>query len=115
MMLMACNKVAFILYLLLHKESENDSACYRGSNLSGYVGTDCMHQKVVRRILGNTHLLNNTRGHRECGNTGSTDHRVNLCLGEDIYNLCKQNAAYGIEYEGKQSRIVAMSFCEPRS
>ena len=71
-------------FYLLHKESKDNAACHCGGHLSGYVGADGVHQKMVGAVLSDTHFLNDTGGHGECGDPGSADHGVDLVLGEQV-------------------------------
>ena len=45
-----------------------------------------------------------TTGHRECGNTCGTNHGIDLLFGEEVDQLCKQNAACGVENEGEETQ-----------
>ncbi len=58
-----------------------------------------MHEQEVARILFLTDDLRYTSRHRNGGNTGGTDERIDLILKEDVHELCEQNAARGAETE----------------
>ena len=52
-----------------------------------------MHQQEVGGILLLSYHLRNTRRHGNGGNACGTDEGVDLLLGQEVHELCKQNAA----------------------
>ena len=58
-----------------------------------------MHEQEVARILFLADDLRYTSRHRNGGNTGGADERIDLILKEDVHELCEQNAACGAETE----------------
>ena len=62
-----------------------------------------MHEQEVLRVFFQTHLVNDTTGHRECGDTCRTDHRVDLLLHEQVEELCEQNTACRVKNECEQT------------
>ena len=63
-----------------------------------------MHQQVVLVVLGNAHLLHDTGGHGERGNTSGAHHGVDFGAAEDIENLSEHHAGDGIEDKGHQAQ-----------
>ena len=59
----------------------------------------CISRKL-RGILLLAHDLGDTRRHRDGGNAGGTDQRVDLLLQEQVHELGEQNAARSAEAEG---------------
>ena len=87
----------------LTEEAEDKTARNNRRDLSRYVYTDGVHQQEVLRILGQTHLMHDTARHRKCGNTGRTDHGVDLVLAEKVEDFRAHNTADGIEYEREKT------------
>lgn len=78
----------------LSEETEDDSTRDGTGDLAGNIGTNCVHEEMIRRVFSETHLLDHTGAHRECRNAGGTDHRVDLLLSEEINELCEQYTTY---------------------
>ena len=85
------------------EERKDKTTRNNGCDLTRNVDTDGMHEKEVLVIFLKTHLMNDTRRHRECGDTCRTDHGVDLGLGAEIEELRKHNAAEGIENEAEKT------------
>ena len=62
-----------------------------------------MHQDYVGRIFLHCDFLYNTGRHRECGDSGAADHRVDLLLQEQVDDLRKHNTANRIHNECEQT------------
>ena len=58
-----------------------------------------MHKQEIAGILFLPYNLRNSCRHRDCGNTCRTDKRIDFPAGEEVHELCKQNAADSAEYE----------------
>ena len=67
-----------------------------------------MHQEEVLGILLKTHLVDDTPGHREGGDTGRPDHRVDEGSAEQLHHeiikLSKQHTAGGIKDKGHKPK-----------
>ena len=50
------------------------------------------------------HLLNYTGRHRERGNSGSSNHRIDLLLAEQVQELRKKHSADTVENESNQTK-----------
>ena len=61
-----------------------------------------MHKKVVAGVGLLSEALDDARGHREGGDSGCSDHRVDLLVlrQEEVENLRRDDAASGVEDEG---------------
>ena len=70
--------------ILLHKEAHDQSARDDGSDLTGDVDTHRVHQQEVLIVFLKSHLVDDASGHREGGNSGCPDHRIDLLLQEEV-------------------------------
>ena len=64
----------------LRNESDDKTAGYNGSYLTGNIYAYCMHEQEVLRIFRKSHLVDYARRHRESRNACRTYHRVYLLL-----------------------------------
>ena len=64
-----------------------------------------MHEKVVARVGLLSEALDDARGHREGGDSGRADHRVDFLVlrQEEVENLRRDDAASGVEDEGYEA------------
>ena len=83
----------FLSFVLLAEERHEDARGDRGADDAGHVRAHSVHQQEVRGILLLAHDLGDTRRHRDGGNAGGTDQRVDLLLQEQVHELGEQNAA----------------------
>ena len=63
-----------------------------------------MHQQEVRRISLLPFTLGNPGSHRNCGNTGRTDQRIDLSAAQLVHQLADQQSADGAEGESDQAQ-----------
>ena len=103
-----CHKI-HCQYLLSHEEAQDQTTRDNGCDLSGNVDADGVHEKEVLGVFLEAHLVNDTAGHRERGNTCGTDHGVDLLLEEQIQELSEENAARA-NLPGRSSCFAA-AFC----
>src|SRR5699024_2343397 len=75
-----------------------------GSNLTRNIDAHRVHEQEVLVVLLQAHLIDDTGRHGESGNTGSTDHGVDLFLAEDVVQLGNENAAHGVEDESDEAQ-----------
>ena len=71
---------------------------------TGNVGAHGVHEQVVAGVVLLADLLGNAGGHRHSGNTGGTNQRVDLAVGDNAHNLAQDNAASGADTEGTDGR-----------
>ena len=63
-----------------------------------------MHEQVVAGVVLLADLLGNTGGHRNGGNTGGADERVDLAVGDNAHDLAQDNTAGGADAEGDDAQ-----------
>ena len=63
-----------------------------------------MHEQVVAGVVLLADFLGNTGSHRNGGNTGGTDQRVDLAVGDDAHDLAQDDAASGADTESNDAQ-----------
>lgn len=90
-----------MLYPPLSEQIQDQAARNDGCDLTGNIDADRRHEQEVLRILRAAQLMHDTRRHRECRDTGSANHGVDLAVfrQEQIQDLRKDDAARRIKNE----------------
>ena len=88
-----------IFWLNSAKHGKQDACRHCRTDNTGNVGAHGMHEQEVARIIRLANLLGNTRRHRNSGNAGRTDERIDFALGELAHDVSKDDAAEGSEGE----------------
>ena len=87
----------------LAEQGHQDACGDGGTDNTGNVRAHGVHEQEVGGVLLLADDLGDTRGHRNGGNTGGTDQRVDLLLQEEVHELGKQDAASSTEAEGNDT------------
>lgn len=91
--------------LHLSEVGEQDSAGEDGAYLARDVRAYGVHEKVIAGVGLLSEALDDARGHREGGDSGRADHRVDFLVlrQEEVENLRRDDAASGVEDEGDEA------------
>ena len=87
----------------LAEQGHQDACGDGGTDNTSNVRAHGVHEQEVGGVLLLADDLGDTRGHRNGGNTGGTDQRVDLLLQEEVHELGKQDAASSTEAEGNDT------------
>ena len=88
----------------MHEEVEDKTAGDDRCDLSRHVYTYGVHEQEVLGVCFESHLVDHTARHGECGDTCRADHGVHLFLEEEIEELCEEDAACGIEDKSEETK-----------
>ena len=86
------------------EDREQEAGSDSGADDAGDVRAHGVHKQEVGGIGAGTLQLADAGSHRNGGNTGGADQRVDLAAGELAHELAQQQAAYGSELKGCQTQ-----------